>query len=119
MRDFWENCDMDFAHITTGKYQSYDDAVAMWHEEYLVDYDFSGKTIIDYGCGDGWLLNELPDNIKGCYGLDIAQRQIDAAIPRAIPGKAEFLLLPQDLTKFNAFDMRYGLFRKKDKQDGL
>ncbi len=102
MKDFWEKCDTDFAHITTGKYQSHEDMVNVWYDEFLCDYDFKKKTVIDYGCGGAWLFDELPKSIKKYYGFDIAERQIKAASERVNNKKAEILLLPQDLRTFNA-----------------
>jgi len=107
MRDFWENCDTDFAHITVGKYQSYDEMVEMWHEEYLDEYDFDGKTVIDYGCGGGWLYDELPGTVQMYHGFDIAARQIEAAGSRisdncAKPYFVQFHLLPHAIDNLKA-----------------
>jgi len=108
-KDFWETCDTDFAHITAGKYQTYDDAVAVWHKEFWDTCSWHDKIVVDYGCGGSWLYKELASmladgiRIKKYYGLDIAQRQINAACAASGDNPdAEFLLLPQNLCTLNA-----------------
>lgn len=71
-----------------------------------------GKTVIDYGCGGGWIGKFLFEkkNIKAYLGIDIAQRSIDAAKEnlKEHDDKVFLLIDPNNLPDFS--QMKADLF---------
>lgn len=107
MKEFWETCDTDFAHITTGKYQTYEYMVGVWHKEFLKNYDWQEQTVVDYGCGGGHLCRALREyGWRGKYvGVDIAKRQLcsaEATLKEIGHEEYDLLLLPQKLSSIKA-----------------
>jgi tRNA (uracil-5-)-methyltransferase TRM9 len=47
--------------------------------EFIGDYVKAGDTVLDYGCGNGRLLELLEENSAEYYGVDISQSLIDFA----------------------------------------
>jgi len=95
-KDFWETCDTDFAHITAGKYQTYDDAVAVWHKEFWDTCSWHDKIVVDYGCGGGWLYKELASiEPVGLQQLVIGIRSIALAMGGMGPRKVTDGELPK------------------------
>ncbi|MBN1886758.1 MAG: class I SAM-dependent methyltransferase [Thermoflexales bacterium] len=92
VRDFWERnpvCD----RVITSRKTWYD----YFHEfdkrrELAEPYEFAnpifgyegsaGKKVLDYGCGNGYVLSQYAKNGAKVYGVDIAQRAIELSAAR-------------------------------------
>jgi len=82
LRQQWETCDATFAHLTINRWLKDEEHLFRFWEKYFIPwFDFTGKTLVDYGCGGGYLGRLLLESYDlGQYvGLDIAQRSIDKA----------------------------------------
>lgn len=80
--DFWDNCDPIFSHINISGYlKSPAELAKSWESNFISEYDFSNKTVIDYGIGGGFLGLYLfqNKNIKKYIGFDISERQLNEA----------------------------------------
>ena len=78
-KDFWEKCDETFSHINiSGHLGDIKQLQQSWENNFLNKYDFTNKTVIDYGIGGGLFGKYLFDKkkIKKYIGFDIAQRQL-------------------------------------------
>ncbi len=87
-------CFMVWDSRTVEAYSNYDDSelshlYPLFHE--LLS-DVSGKQIVDYGCGDGKLLEELLLSGASCYGYDISAAMVEEARKR-IGNKAELRVI--------------------------
>lgn len=82
VKDFWENCDLNFAHNTLdGHLPGYEKLTNSWEKDFIKRIRFENKVVLDYGLGGGYLGKYLFDKkkIKFYYGVDISQRSIDKA----------------------------------------
>lgn len=80
--EFWDNCDPVFSHIEISGYLNNPIALAKsWENNFLKEYDFTDKTVIDYGIGGGFLGLYLFNfkGIKKYIGFDISERQLSEA----------------------------------------
>lgn len=82
------------------------------YETALKLVDYSGKKIIDYGCGGGYLALRLWDKVGEYIGLDISERAISACNKGIQGDNCHFQLidpykLPK-ITEFNA-DILYSI----------
>lgn len=80
--EFWDNCDPVFSHIDISGYLNNPSALAKsWENNFIKEYDFSNKTVIDYGIGGGFLGLHLFKfkGIKKYIGFDISERQLNEA----------------------------------------
>jgi len=81
-KDFWEKCDETFSHIDiSGHLGDIKQLEQSWENNFANKYDFTNKTVIDYGIGGGLFGKYLFDKkkIKKYIGFDIAQRQLKHA----------------------------------------
>lgn len=92
---FWNNCPPGYAHLVdkrnlTGNYLS------KLQQEFIDVINWENKTIIDYGCGGGWLGLYLfkEKNLKKYVGIDIASRSLRVAAERLKKYNCEFHLIP-------------------------
>lgn len=100
VKDFWEKCDISFAHLTADRHLGgYDKLTKFWETRFLNDLskiiDLSTSVVIDYGTGAGYLgmyLNEK-HNIKKYIGIDIAERSIAEAEKNLQKTDADYILL--------------------------
>lgn len=79
--NYWDKCDPEFAHLTLGKrITSEQELYAEW-EEHVVPHLRLGGTLVDYGCGGGWLGKFLLKNrlIKRYIGIDFSTRSLEFA----------------------------------------
>lgn len=94
LNNFWETCDPKFAHLTPNF--GFTNTLGA---KYLEQMDWNAETVLDFGCGAGWLGEWLFQNakIKKYIAVDIAKRQLDAAKSqlRQYADKCQFVLLPQ------------------------
>lgn len=107
LKKFWNTCGRGTAHVDRHWIGKVD--VKEWKEKISQRYQikpefFRNKTVIDYGIGSGylgWVLHQW--KIKKYIGLDIAERQIEAAKKylKGIPN-CEFHLVPVELRQFKA-----------------
>jgi SAM-dependent methyltransferase len=82
VKEFWENCDLNFAHNTLdGHLPGYEKLVKSWEKDFIKKIDFKNKVVLDYGLGGGYLGKYLFEKkkIESYYGVDISQRSIDKA----------------------------------------
>lgn len=107
IQNFWEKCDLTFAHINPNKWLKSRDHLV---NSFSVNFDtFSpaNKTVVDYGIGAGHLAIYLIENfsLKKYIGIDIAQRSLDAAIRNLSEYNnvdKDFLLVPVDFSTLDA-----------------
>lgn len=79
VRKFWETCRANYAHLRnnwTWDKESY--RKTYFEDTFLNHINFENKTVIDYGCGGGYLGIHLFENygIKKYIGIDIADRSL-------------------------------------------
>lgn len=83
IKNFWEECNTTFAHITTDDWlKSRENLFNLYARKIkYFNIDLDGKKIIDYGIGGGHLGMYLLSNfkIKKYIGIDIAERSIISA----------------------------------------
>jgi len=78
-RKFWETCRANYAHLKYNRELTPDTGrVLSFHVEFIDEFDFNNKTIVDYGCGGGHLGLYLFQycNIEKYIGVDIAERSL-------------------------------------------
>ena len=84
MKEFWENCPEEFAHVTIEDDQELV-ANVNWNHAFLNQlhniHNLSFCKVVDYGCGGGQLGKHMHERfeIDEYIGLDIAYRQLEAA----------------------------------------
>ena len=82
-KEYWETCGKDYAHLWTGGKKSQAAYEAGYRDLILnhMKQDLTGATVIDYGCGGGYLgaLLLRDFGIKKYIGIDIAKRSIEHA----------------------------------------
>ena len=82
MKQFWEKCNPNFAHVTlNGHLPGYEKVTAQWEQSFVRLIDFNDKIVIEYGIGGAYLGKYLFENknIKKYIGFDIAKRSIETA----------------------------------------
>lgn len=86
------------------------------HEEVHDYYDPTGKQVLDYGCGDGYLTFQLLDRgAAHVTGFDIAEPALEqakaAAAERGLEDQTTFLIADAHQTPFeeNSFDLVVGI----------
>jgi hypothetical protein len=104
-RKFWETARPGIVHLDTDERMK--KCHKSWKELWLsYILPIKGKSVVDYGTGAGWLGQLLFDehNISRYIGVDIAQRQLDAAADttKKWKEKTEFHILPYDLSESKA-----------------
>lgn len=108
--EFWENCGLKYAHLIETS-QRREDHFFNGYKELLFDYidsinlELKNKTVIDYGCGGGFLGKYLfrKYQIKKYIGLDIAKRSLAIAENNLINcEEKEFHIVPVRFSNFNA-----------------
>ena len=110
-QEFWETCRSNYAHlkptweITKGLTGF--SRLKQFNLVFLDLIDFKGKTIIDYGCGGGFLGKYLAEEkgIKRYIGIDIADRSLIKSEQMMRPietCKSEFYL-SEDIDDFAIF----------------
>lgn len=91
--------------------------------ELVLSFPFS--SIIDLGCGEGWLTRELRKHGKEAYGMDVVPALIDNAIQKGgnyyCTGSYSELVggLPLPLERFDAAVMNFSLLDCTDTQNLL
>ena len=108
VKEFWENCDLNFAHNTLEVHlPGYEKLVKSWEKDFIKKIDFKNKVVLDYGLGGGYLGKYLFEKkkIKSYYGVDISQRSIDKA--------NEILVAFKDHKKIMSTEFFYSKFTKK------
>lgn len=104
IKERWEKVSGHFAHLLPGRWLgTEEDMFNRYKESVLNQLDCIGKTVIDYGCGGGFLgklmLKEY--RIKKYIGVDIAKRSLDHAKENLKDfDKTEFILI-DDKFKLN------------------
>lgn len=78
---FWDTVASEYAHLELGAAFTCEDLWDGWKQAFLGRYDWKGKTVLDVGCGGGWLGRLLYDEyeIRQYVGVDISRRSIDFA----------------------------------------
>lgn len=104
--DFWENCNPNFSHIEiSGHLKDFKTLTSSWENNFLNEYDFTNKCIIDYGIGGGYLGLYLFQNksLNKYIGFDISNRQLNQARKNLKGYNCEFYNSNID-KKFNKYD---------------
>jgi SAM-dependent methyltransferase len=105
IKEYWETCGQHYAHLVETENRKIEDHFREYKRILLNNLkDLKDKTVIDYGCGGGFLGELLfkEYGIKKYIGIDIAQRSLDFAKERLIEKNVEFYLLPIALNTIKA-----------------
>lgn len=107
VKNFWENCNTTFAHITTDDWLKNKENLISVYSKNIKRFriDPNNKKVVDYGIGGGYLGQYLLSNysISEYIGLDIAERSLDAAKKNLSKYKNVSLhLTPVNFSKFGA-----------------
>jgi trans-aconitate methyltransferase len=115
LKEYWNNCDPEFAHLTNDKWRPSNKDIRKGHRSRINTFlEFAGltknylegKTVIDYGIGDGLLGYVLLNKYKiGKYvGIDVSTRTLETAAKNLNKFKDKIVLqeTPVDFYKFNA-----------------
>ncbi len=107
--EFWDKCDPVFSHIEISGYLNNPSVLAKsWENNFLKEYNFTNKTVIDYGIGGAFLGLYLFNfkGIKKYIGFDISERQLKEATKNLngftfelhnVINKKEFKFYPADI----------------------
>lgn len=72
----------------------------------------SGKKVLDYGCGDGWLSFEMAKKSAEVWGIDISEELVKRAIAKRSNSKiiVQYMVMPCETLSFqsNSFDLVVG-----------
>lgn len=82
VKNFWENVNENFAHLTISGYLGdYKQLVEFWESNFINMINWENSSVLDYGIGGGYLGKYLFDNkhISKYYGVDISQRSLAKA----------------------------------------
>ena len=95
----WENCFPAGAHLYPLKWHKSEKQMLKRFERLLANLNLDNKTIIDYGCGGGYLGKYLLENktIKKYIAFDIADRSVKRAKEQLVKYKnTEIKVLPEN-----------------------
>jgi 2-polyprenyl-3-methyl-5-hydroxy-6-metoxy-1,4-benzoquinol methylase len=108
--EFWETCGLSYAHLIDGKRGKGlcpgSRLEGLLKSEFIDKMSFKEKTIIDYGCGGGFITGYLLDHqgLKHSICFDIANRSLSKAkenLKRHLD-KVTFQILPVKLNEWEA-----------------
>jgi ubiquinone/menaquinone biosynthesis C-methylase UbiE len=106
----------DYDHIEEGYYDwainNKSGAQSKWHElkfnkiYKIIELEEGSVKLLDVACGAGTFISKLPSNVD-CYGVDIAQKQIDYANKKYGNSRAKFIKCDDAKLPFddNVFDV--------------
>ena len=104
---YWDHCGANFAHIKPNwEIKTGSRRERHFKKAFLEDIDFTDKTVVDYGCGGGWMGKYLFENrdIKKYIGVDVSERSLRASHEHLINyrDKTKLRKTPQNFKGFNA-----------------
>jgi hypothetical protein len=104
-KQYWETCRRAYAHLEfSGALTSKEKLWGGWEKTFVKDYNFTDKTVIDYGIGGGYLgeLLHIKYGIKKYIGLDIADRSLNEAEQNLSKYNCDFHKIPVDFSSLGA-----------------
>lgn len=81
---FWDRTANIYDQVEKRDEQTYSKIIEKTRK-YLKDND----TVLDFGCGTGLVSNEIADNVKMVYAIDISSKMIEIAREKAIRNKIQ------------------------------
>jgi hypothetical protein len=78
-KDFWENCDETFAHLSIDKWLGdYESLTSYWDKKFINLLNLNEATVAEYGIGGGYLGKYLFESkgISHYVGIDISDRSL-------------------------------------------
>jgi len=104
-RKFWETCRSNYAHLKHN-WEMFPDSKRLkeFRNVFLDKYKLNNKTLIDYGCGAGWLGLYLfkHHNLGKYIGVDIAERSLYLVREKLEGYNVETYRTPIDFKSLNA-----------------
>jgi len=85
MEKFWDDANDNFSHRKLEGYHGSEQTVFEFRrKEFMDKIDWNEKSVLDYGCGGGFMGKQLLEEtgISSYIGVDISQKSIDSAIGR-------------------------------------
>jgi trans-aconitate methyltransferase len=104
-RKFWETCAFKYAHLTDEKQLAAGSLAEYVHRKGFIDHiDWKGKSVIDYGCGGGYIAKYLFEKcgIIECHCVDIAIRSLETSMLTLDGYPCTFSQTPVELKQLKA-----------------
>lgn len=99
LKEFWNSCDENFAHLTLGRHLTgFDNLTRYWENEFIHRLDFKNTNIVEYGIGGGHLGKYLfkKHGISKYIGIDISERSLEFANNNLLDNVGKYNLYDSD-----------------------
>lgn len=105
--EFWNTCAIKYAHLNDGEgrlLRPGSKLEKIYKQAFFDHIDFTGKTVIDYGCGGAFVPRYLFEHcgLEKAICIDIANRSLIVAKNVLRKYNAEYHLTPVKLNEFKA-----------------